>query len=149
MSEEQKCIQCGNLLPPLKTNKDGSEYKYHTLKRKYCSSICRLAFEKQKYRAFNPFRGTTRPTTGAISELRVSVDLLSRGYNVFRALSPACPCDLAVLKNNKLLRIEVRTTYIFQSGKLYKAKNKKDDKDNIDIYAWVLPDKILYEPDLQ
>lgn len=119
--------------------------------RKYCSYECISAFNKAKYRGFNPndLKGNSRATTGAISELRVSVDLLSKGYNVFRALSPNGPCDLAVLRDDKLLRIEVRTTYISYTGKPYKTKNKKDDPNNIDHYAWVLPNEIIYEPELE
>jgi len=74
---------------------------------------------------------------------------MSKGYDVFRALSPACSCDLAVLKNGNLLRIEVRTAYVSPSGKFYKPSKKGDDPNNIDAYAWVLPSKIIYEPELE
>lgn len=119
--------------------------------RVFCSYECRSLFTKMKYEQFNPdtFRGKTSATTGAISELRVAVDLLAKGYDVFRALSPNCPCDLAILKGERLLRVEVRTTFISTAGKLYKAKNKRDDMNSIDVYAWVLPDKIIYEPALE
>jgi hypothetical protein len=40
----------------------------------------------------------------------VAVDLMRRGYEVFRALSPACSCDLIALGTGLIpLRIEVRT----------------------------------------
>lgn len=81
--------------------------------------------------------------------MRVAVDLLSRGYNVFRALSPSCPCDLAVLKNGKLVRVEVRTTWESAKSGIYKRIGRKDDPDSIDLYAWVLPDRIVYEPELE
>ena len=88
--------------------------------------------------------GKSIVTAGAISELRVAIDLLSKGYNVFRSLSPACPCDFVILKDKQLLRVEVRTTHISSTGKPYKAISKHDDP--IDIYAWVLPNEIIYEP---
>ena len=72
-----------------------------------------------------------------------------KGYNVFRALSPSCPCDLAILKDHKLFKVEVRTAHISTSGKIYKVKNKSDIHNNIDVYAWVLPDEIIYEPELE
>lgn len=37
-----------------------------------------------------------------------AVDLLSRGYEVFRSVSQACSCDLIAMKNRRLLRVEVR-----------------------------------------
>lgn len=134
---EKVCITCGN--------------KLGKSKQKYCSYECEQASVKTKFEVSNPtlFRGDTPVTTGAISELRVAVDLLARGYNVFRALSPASPCDLAILKDNKLLRVEVRTCHISITDKLYRSKGKRDDPNNIDIYAWVLHDRIIYEPELE
>lgn len=132
---ERLCVRCGKVI--------------YGLRWKYCSEECYQATNHAKYSTLNPFKGKTYATTGAISELRVAVDLLAKGYDVFRALSPNCPCDLAILKDGKLLRIEVRTAHISTSGKLYKTKNKRDDPNNIDHYAWVLPDKVIYEPDLE
>lgn len=129
------CIKCGKEIK-------GSRWKY-------CSFDCYRETQHDKYVGNNPFKGKSSATTGAISELRAAVDLLVKGYDVFRAVSPSCPCDLAVLKDNKLLRIEVRTIYKSTSGKLYKNPQKRDDIENIDIYAWVLPDEIIYEPELQ
>lgn len=85
-------------------------------------------------------------TVGAISELRAASDLLGKGYHVFRALSPACPCDIAVLRDGKLLRIEVKTGYRTATGKLYKSPAHNNE---FDILAMVLPDEIIYEPPLE
>jgi len=137
----EKCLNCeGELPPPSKHSRNNS--------RKYCSYKCRQDFYKGKYRDFNPFKGNTPGTTGAISELRVAIDLLSKGFNVFRSMSPNSPCDLAILKNGDLLKIEVRTTFFTASGTLNSTKHKNDDFQNIDHYAWVTPEKIIYEPEL-
>lgn len=49
-------------------------------------------------------------TRGTVTELRVSAHLLEAGVPVFRALSPSCPFDLAILwKRDTLLGVEVRT----------------------------------------
>lgn len=116
--------------------------------RKYCSKKCSATHWREKYLRMNPWKGKTSATTGAISELRVAVDLLTKGYNVFRALSPSCPCDLAILKDSQLLKVEVRTSHITTTGKIYRNISERDDPKNIDIYAWVLPNKIIYEPAL-
>ena len=131
---EKVCINCGKAL--IKGQ------------RKFCSPQCSTAYWKGKYLKMNPWKGKTSATTGAISELRVAVDLLTKGYNVFRSLSPNCPCDLAILKDGRLLRVEVRTSYLSTSGKIYRNISKRDDSKSIDIYAWVLPNKVIYEPEL-
>lgn len=46
---------------------------------------------------------------GALRELLVASDLMYRGYEVFRALSPASPCDLLILYDGQTKRVEVRT----------------------------------------
>ncbi len=115
---------------------------------RYCSDECFRAYRAKKYQTNNPKPTMPTNTVGAIAELRVAVDLLSHGYHVFRAMSPSCPCDLAVLKDGKLLKIEARKVSISASGKVYRNIARHDDPENIDIYAWVLPTKIIYEPEL-
>ena len=54
--------------------------------------------------------GLPPPTLGALSELQVAVDLMAKGYHVFRALSPDCPCDLVAFRPGEPpVRIEVMT----------------------------------------
>ena len=37
-------------------------------------------------------------TTGAIQELKVSIDLMEKGFDVYRALSPSAKCDLLAIQ---------------------------------------------------
>jgi hypothetical protein len=97
------------------------------------------------------WNGLSSGTVGALQELRVSVDLMIRGYEVFRALSPSCSCDLMVLNGNKMLRIEVRTAYENpQTGHLGfpRSRSEKFGMSLTDHYALALSDKIVYRPDL-
>lgn len=91
---------------------------------KYCSGACAREAARRKYRLANPYPypGVVLPSgsVGAASELRVAVDLLMRGHSVFRALSPSSPCDLAVLCQGQLLRVEVRTKAQTPAGSVYK-----------------------------
>lgn len=48
-------------------------------------------------------------TIGAIAELRVSAHLLRLGYEVFRAVSMHCSCDLVISKSGKTARVEVKS----------------------------------------
>ena len=83
-----------------------------------------------------------------MSELRVAVDLLSKGYEVFRAVSPACSCDLVALREGQLpLRIEVRTAN-FQLNSRATMPRHSADAGKQDHFAFVLPNSISYEPAL-
>lgn len=57
-------------------------------------------------------------TVGAISELLVSVDLMNRGFNIFRSLSPHAPCDLVATRGEGTFRIEVKTGIINEEGRI-------------------------------
>lgn len=113
----------------------------------YCSDNCRRELFKKLYKTGNPRpQNTSTGTTGVVSELRVAIDLLYRGYNVFRALSPNGPCDLAILKEDKLLKVEVKTAYYSpHGGSIHMPKPRTKDYD---VLASVLHDKIIYEPSL-
>lgn len=77
----------------------------------------------------------------------MAADLLALGYEVFRALSPACSCDLAILKDGQLLRIEVTTAYIGPSGNILTCK-KPNEKSDIIAYFLKAGKEIIYEPAL-
>jgi len=78
---------------------------------------------------------------GAVGELKTVVDLMSRGFEVFRAVSPAASCDLIALKEGKSVRVEVRT------GRRGRDRVLCNRRGNYDILAVVLPDgNIHYEP---
>lgn len=132
MKIKKNCLRCG-----LEFEADGR-------KTLYCSRQC----QSLAYRKKIGIKGAGLPTgtTGAIGELKVAIDLLSRGYEVFRAVTPNCSCDLAILKNGRLLRIEVRTAYL--NNLTGKIAHNIPKSGRYDIYAAVLPDRIIYEPDL-
>lgn len=115
----------------------------------YCSDACRQKYLRKLYKIKNPrAQNTSTATKGAISELRVAIDLLYKGYGVFRALSPSCPCDLAILEGDKLIRVEVKTAYYTSNTNniQYPAPIKSE---KYDILALVLHDRIIYQPTLE
>ena len=125
----------------------GKPFKTRISTAGYCNPICRKSGERGKYRTLNPVSGLSHGTVGAIAELRVSTDLLQKGYEVFRALSPSCSCDLAILKNGILYRVEVRTGYKNLSGNLYYSRGDRDIGRQ-DIFAVLHDDMIYYFPEL-
>jgi hypothetical protein len=111
-----------------------------------------LASEAKEYRERNPLPGLATGTTGAISELVVATDLLRRGYSVFRSLSPACKCDLAILKGSILCRVEVKTGYLTRAGAHTTGNTNRQQRNiDFDVLAIVLKvgTTIVYEPDVE
>ena len=84
--------------------------------QKTCSEECRKGRENEMWGRYVD-KSIPAGTVGAISELAVSVDLMEKGYAVFRALSQSCFCDVIAIKGNKQLRIEIRTGYITRATK--------------------------------
>jgi serine/threonine protein kinase len=72
---------------------------------------------------------------GAISKLLIAADLLKRGYAVFRALSPSCPCDLAILHNGQLLAVEGRTGYAHRITNTVTFAKLKTEADIYGVYV--------------
>lgn len=126
---EITCLGCGM---PVKTSVPN---------KKYCSEVCR---RKTVYPA-KQHGDLPTGTCGAINEYRVAVDLLKRGYQVFRAMSPSCSCDLAVLHNKRLLRVEVTTGYRVNGRLTHPKAGKNDWRGSADILAVALPDGLHYE----
>lgn len=87
--------------------------------------------------------GLASGTVGAISEMRAAIDLMGQGFEVFRALSPSCSCDLAVLKNGAVVRVEVRTGLVLTDGSLT-AYLRANEAGRADVLAVVGTDRISY-----
>lgn len=134
-----KCKNCGASIPLTRL---GEKHKT----RLFCSMACRRKSHAQAWRELNPSGSVPTGTVGAISELIVCQDLLKRGYEVFRAVSPHCSCDVAVLKNSALLRVEVRTAYENKNGTL---AYPKPASSRFDILALVVKGwSVRYIPEL-
>ena len=107
----------------------------------YCSNYCRSRSKYLTFRTINPKSSLPTATVGAVSELVVCCELLKMGYEVFRAVSPACSCDIAILKNKILTRVEVRSGCILPSGKITFATSSNE---RYDIMAIVTKEGIVY-----
>lgn len=111
---------------------------------KFCSKDCLRKHAHGVYLISNPRSGLSTGKTGAISELLVAADLLRLGFDVFRAVSQSCSCDIVALRNGVTVRIEVRTGQRNSSGGLsYSKAGIKADH-----VAIVSGDMIFYEPRL-
>ncbi len=131
------CVICSKVIYPNRLE------KFPTTKT--CSTKCNNKLGSTQY-GRSPYQaiGLSPGTVGAISELRVAVDLMTKGYHVFRAQSPHCPCDLVILSGSKLLRVEVRSGYIRETTGRITVHHKEQDKS--DILAVTTADEIVYTP---
>lgn len=110
-------------------------------RKKFCTKECKEKHYRKTHYNHTKY-GVNNVVVGTIQELIVSVDLLKKGYEVFRSLGSSCSCDLAILKNGKLLRVEVTTGYIM--GKATHHPPKEAQK--YDILAVVIDGNIIYNP---
>jgi len=91
---------------------------------------------------------------GCVHELIVAVDLMKRGFQVYKSMSPASSCDLVIEKGERLIRVEVSTCRLRKSPTLnktiiYHCKAGKFKENVFDILALVDVDsgKIYYSPE--
>ncbi len=116
-------------------------------KKKFCNMPCRQKHNMKKYRTRNVSLNLSSAVVGTIHELRVCLDLLKEGYEVFKNITPN-GIDLAVLKDGILIKVEVTTAYYTHTGKLVNAKTHKIKK--WDCLALVITNgEIIYEPDIK
>lgn len=117
--------------------------------RIYCSPKCQRIRNKRVARALNP-GPVQRCTsdTGALSELLVCADLMKRGFEVFRAVSPAATCDMVVLSGKSTLRIQVKTANRLPRGGIsYPAPKYANQHDHV-AAVLISENSITYIPEL-
>jgi hypothetical protein len=135
MDMDRNCVACGMIMKNILPHK------------KYCGKNCKYNFSTKKF-GLKKFKKSELNSTnvGAMHEMIVCVDLLKKGYNVFRSISPAASCDILILKDKHMLRIEVTTGNILSlTGKIY---HPKKDESKFDVLALVMHDgSIVYEPE--
>lgn len=131
-----------------KVGKSRAECGKEVLRRNhnFCSNDCKRVFENRERRAKHPpqYPHLSTGAIGAIGELRAGADLLDKGFEVYRALSPAADADLIVQKDGRYLSIQVRTGHRRADGGLTVPRHGE-----YDILAIVLPDTVVYEPALE
>jgi hypothetical protein len=132
------CPVCGNPIP---------KKRLRNKRTKYCNNKCRAAVAlKHSRMGRNPLLSNiSTGSVGAVAELQVCADLLSRGYEAFRAVSPSASCDLIILYGSEMYRIEVRMGSVYyRTGAItYSTQNVRAD-----ILAVVNIKDVIYRPDL-
>lgn len=131
-----KCLnpECGRVVPLKKEKR----------KAKYCSAKCARVHYQE--RAGFGRLGLSPGTAGAVGEMVVCVDLLRQGFEVFRAVSPSCSCDLIALRDKHSWRVEVKQAQRNEiTGKV--AVNLPN-RERCDVLASVIGNEVVYDPEL-
>lgn len=97
--------------------------------RKYCTRECYKSFFESQTLAFGH-----SGDVGSVGELWVSIDLMKKGYQVFRAISPASSCDLIASRNGVLKRVEVTKGQRRPNGKITFVKHNRSNYDLLAIF---------------
>ena len=114
----------------------------------YCSETCRHKHANHKASSYNKAAtlGLTGGVHGAIAESLVAIDLLKKNWNVYTAFEPTHPFDILATKNDKTIKIQVKTARFSSTGKQIKIKPKNNSHD---ILAIVVNMEIIeYTPKL-
>lgn len=107
-----------------------------------CSVECRK--EKDLVRSGRKgYENISSGTAGAITEMLIASDLMKNEFSVFRALSPACFCDLIAVKNGKIFRVEVKTAYRSKNGNIGTSPTVSSNYDVLGLYIRQ-EDRIFY-----
>lgn len=94
------------------------------------------------------FPFATTVSTGAVSELLVCADLLSKGWDVFRSISQCAKCDIIAQsrQTRNIIRVEVKSCSVSGRGTVNHPKPKNDNYDHL---AAVTKDgRIFYKPEI-
>jgi hypothetical protein len=127
----RKCWRCG---------KEIDSKKQKTAK--FCSSRCGSFRHWESTRSDSRAKGAN---LGAESELFVSADLLHKGFEVYRNVSPWGSSDLVIKLGSLLFTIEVRTGYLKKTGEPTTSKERM--KSGI-LAIVVNGSRVVYKPEL-
>lgn len=136
MQTDITCARCGHTATL--TGKRGQISRY-------CSRECRRQHSKELADSLGrTLPGQPKGNIGAYSELLVALDLMRRGYHVFRAVGPHGPFDLvAWRKDTGLLRVEVKTGVRFNGQATLPIPPEPVEWDRI---AFAFHDGVVYWP---
>jgi predicted nucleic acid-binding Zn ribbon protein len=129
--------------------------------QQFCSARCLLDAEKrqrivneasrQKYgiaEAIDVEVAGDPVRAGAMAEHVAIIDLMRHRFDVYRAVSSASSCDLVAIRDEEIIRIEVRCGY-YTKSKGVRCNRKKSDQGKSDMYAMVVNGReVHYDPPL-
>ena len=117
--------------------------------KRFCDKLCqKTSYDKRIGLKTEWKERAPTGTVGAAHELLVCVDLMRKGYEVFRAESPSTSCDIVILRNGSLLRVEARTG-MYKVNKEISYTSSCLDKSKYDVLAIIMNDGNIYYMDAE
>lgn len=122
----------------------------------YCNAQCQKDALARQWREKNPKSPLGAVAAGTVAEandMRVCIDLLGRGFSVYRAAFPAMPYDIIAVDPGAPFELDyinsIATTTGYRTAAGTVTYNSKVDKRGADVVAVVLTDgSIVYKPEL-
>ena len=81
-----------------------------------------------------------------MNEHRVILDLMERGWEVYKAVNGGAPLDLVAVQEDKIIRVEVTVGIRHTPTGPICIPNKKKERTRFDVLAIVVKGKITYDP---
>jgi hypothetical protein len=118
--------------------------------RKFCNKVCARNYVQRQWRERNPKSAAGELAKGTVAEaneMRVAIDLLHRGFEVYRAAFQGMPCDMLIKTPHphSMYRVEVTTGNYSPNGAL---AHPVRDPTKYDVLAVVVGERIIYKPQL-
>lgn len=85
---------------------------------------------------------------GACAEMVICADLLRRGYDVYRSLSPNADCDLIISFKGKLCRVEVKSAIYKRGRPMFRRERLDQTKFDMLALAFLRESRVIYQPSL-
>ena len=92
---------------------------------------------------------------GNITEIKVQLELVKRGYHVFTPITDGCDVDLIFNKNGKACKVQVKKSKSTATGFSFEARKstsssrvrkKRYSRDEIDFFATIFNDQLYLVP---
>lgn len=132
---EKECKKCRKIFTP----------KHKAAQ--FCSKGCKMGYNYTRYTK-SETKGICSGTVGAIAELVVCADLMKKGFDVYRAVSPHAYADLIAIKDGRLYQFEVRTARYMDDGKIFFPTTRLENKSVAVVTHTDNKVHYLTEPDL-
>ena len=133
-----RCRECGAELQRPISQKGGRPPS------SFCKDECRREFWRK---AKLTVQGVNRQTVTAIHEMLATADLLKRGFQVYRAMSPDCECGLVALRAGRCYRVATRSGYMAENG--HGVPTSRPADGTFDILAIATNVGLFYSPPLE
>jgi len=130
-------------IPPTRDCKEcGQTFIPTTHHHMFCSVKCNHSFHEKNMPGC--FLGASKVVKGEVGELQVVIDLLLRGWHVFRPMCFGCGFDFLITRGDEIRKVEVKIAHKSCKGGALQINLRKTNNPQYDVVATVWHREILY-----